>query len=68
MDFANTNPKTPNPARERTPTKRYYRETKEQGMEMNSILKYKSALPYREDNYTTPKINQVSNLAIVKHH
>jgi hypothetical protein len=37
-------------------------------MEMNSILKYKSALPYREDAYMTPKINQVSNLALAKHH
>jgi hypothetical protein len=37
-------------------------------MEMNSILKYKSALTYREDSYMTPKINHVSNLAIIKHH
>ena len=35
---------------------------------MNNILKYKDALPYREDNYMTPKINQVSTLAIIKHH
>jgi hypothetical protein len=36
-------------------------------MEMNSILKYKDALPYREDGYMTPKINQVSTLAIMMH-
>ena len=35
---------------------------------MNSILKYKDALPYREDNYMTPKINHTSTLAIVRHH
>ena len=68
MDFANKNPRTPDPLRDRTPTKRYFDQTKEQGMEMNSILKYKSALPYREDNYMTPKINHVSNLVISKHH
>ncbi len=35
---------------------------------MNSILKYKSALPYREDNYMTPKVTHTSTLAITKHH
>ncbi len=35
---------------------------------MNSILKYKDALPFREDNYMTPKINHVTTLAIIKHH
>ena len=37
-------------------------------MEMNTILKYKSALPYREDNYMTPKVTHTSTLAITKHH
>lgn len=68
LEFANTNPRTPDTKRERTPTKRYYEQTKEQGTVMNNILKYKDALPYREDNYMTPKINQVSNLAIIKLH
>ena len=35
---------------------------------MNSILTYKDALPYRDDCPVSPKINQVSNLALVKHH
>jgi hypothetical protein len=43
----------------------------EQGAEMNSILKYKDALPYRDEACGTaicPKINHISQLALTKHH
>jgi hypothetical protein len=35
---------------------------------MSSILRYKDALPFREENVVAPKINHISNLALVKHH
>jgi hypothetical protein len=43
----------------------------EQGSEMSSILRYKDALPYRDEACgcaVSSKINQISKITLEKHH